>query len=119
MRTFAIAAVATLVLCLAGQANAADLSWGPLHGLSYGGSSYSDGPYYVTPLGEGSFYVDCSRPNTPYADAPHRPDPDSEFFGPLGYRCVQGTYAYLPVPSRCHIAYIKTLHGWRRKRQCF
>jgi hypothetical protein len=127
MRAFAIAAVATMGLSLAGQAHAADLgggpsygrSHGPSYGTSYGTSSYSDGPYYVTPRGDGNFYADCTRPRSPDAYGPGGPDPNSEFFGPLGYRCVQGTYAYLPVPSRCHVAYIKTPHGWQRKMQCF
>ena len=119
MRLFAIAAVAVLGLFVAKQANAADLGGGHSYGRSYASSSYDDGPYYVTPRGDTS-YVECGRPRVPYPDDAYGPEPNSQFSGPVGYRCVHGRYAYEPFyPPRCVTAFFKTPHGWQRKRRCF
>jgi hypothetical protein len=119
MRAFAIAVVAVLGLCLAIRADAADLGGKSWHGgRSHVSSAYDDGPYYVTPRGNSS-YVECGRPSVPYPDNAS-PEPNSQFFGPVGYRCVLGTYAYEPFyPPRCVTAFFKTSHGWKRERRCF
>ena len=107
MRALAITAVAALGLCLACQAKAANRGW-----------SADDGPYYVTPGGY-SFYIECGRPRMPYDNA-YGPIPGSAYFGPVGYRCIRGTYAYDPFyPPRCRTSFVQTPNGWRRERHCF
>jgi hypothetical protein len=120
MRAFAIVAVTVLGLCLTGPAKAANLNVGPWNGArSYVGPYYDDGPYYITPRGD-SFYIDCGRPRVPYPEDAYGPNPNSKFFGPVGYRCVRGTYAMDPFyPPRCRTAFIKTSRGWARARRCF
>jgi hypothetical protein len=119
MRVFAIVAVAVLGLSQVSQATAANLGIGPSDGRrSLANASYDDGPYYVTPWGD-SFYVECGRPRVPYREDAYGPAPDSTFLGPVGYRCVLGSYAVDPfLPPRCRSGFIRTQKGWRRARDC-
>jgi len=114
MRQSASIAIAVFAICLGSQANAANISVGTLHG----GVSYNDGPYYITPWGD-SYYIECGKPRVPYREDANGPKPNSAFFGPIGYRCIRGTYAVDPFyPPRCRTAFVKTSNGWRRERHC-
>lgn len=117
MRTFAIALVAGLVL-LFSQAMAADRGGVRAYGGSAYGSAYDDGPYYITPSGDG-FYAECGRPKVPYPEDGYGPAPNTTFLGPVGYRCIRGRYADDPFyPPRCRTAFISGPNGWSRVRRC-
>jgi hypothetical protein len=88
MRGFRTAVVVALgLLATSAPVVAADLRSDP----RYSGP-YDDGPPPVVGM-----YLDCGRPVAPYADNGYGPWPNSRYFGPLGYNCYQGVYAYEPI----------------------
>ena len=114
MRAFAIAVAVAVGFSMASPGHAADLGGIPTTRLGVG-SSPGDGPYYITPSGDG-FYKECGRP-TEGVSGP--PNPNSMFFGPVGYRCFHGTYAYDPfIPPRCKFGFVQEPQGWVRVRRC-
>jgi hypothetical protein len=118
MKIPAIAA-AVLLLLLGSEATAANLGAGPSPGgRSFGGASYDDGPYYLTPWKD-RFYVECGKPRIPYRADGYGPSSSSMFLGPVGFRCFGGTYAVDPFyPPRCRTVFIKAPRGWQRERHC-
>jgi hypothetical protein len=118
VRAFTIAAAAGLAL-VSSATMAANLGVSPSYGgRAYIGGPMDDGPYYITPWGE-SAYIECGRPKVPYWEDSPGPRPNSIFFGPVGYRCIRGTYAYDPFyPPRCRTAFVREGDRWVRVRHC-
>lgn len=117
MRGLAIAIGLAIALSSVGLADASDLRVRP-GSNSHFGSKSDDGPYYFSSAGEG-FYVDCGRPTRAFADEGPGPNPNSTFFGPVGYRCIHGIPAYDPfIPPRCQFGYVDGPNGWVRVRNC-
>jgi len=117
MRAFAIAVLAAVLLLTASQVGAADFGVGP---------RYYEDPKYAIESRDG-YYADCGRR---YRGIPYRgdtqdwgydygPNPNSAFFGPLGYHCYGGVYAYFPsLTTRCRSYLVSGPNGWVRVRRC-
>jgi hypothetical protein len=102
MRALAIAVVAALGLTMA-LANAADIGVG------------ASRPYAAA---DERYHADCGWRGVPFRGDDYGPRPNSEFFGPLGYHCLGGTYAYFPDYPRCRVVRIHTQDGWREVTRC-
>jgi hypothetical protein len=117
MKAFATAIVLMLGVSAADQARAADLGLDQRYRFGRGWSD-DDGPYFITPRGSG-FYIECGAPTVPYIEDGYPPNPNSVYRGPVGFRCIRGTYAYESFfPPRCHFGFVRGPEGWTRIRRC-
>ena len=63
------------------------------------------------------YYADCGR--VPYRGDAYRPDPNTTFYGPVGYRCYAGRIVYFPDYPQCRRVLVRGRHGWVRARRCY
>ena len=102
MKALVVAVFAALALTTA-QAVAADIGIG------------ASRPYAAV---DQRYHRDCGWRGVPFRGDDYGPRPNSEFFGPLGYNCLGGTYTYSPDYPRCRVVRIHMQDGWREVTRC-